>query len=210
MIDPVGERFGRYVVLREVERAGRARRFLCRCDCGTEKVVRLNHLRRGTIRSCGCLAKDRIRETKTTHGMFVGARDINGRRTRLYTIWMNMRRRCSSPVSDPGRRYVGRGIQVCHEWQDFATFRDWSLAHGYRDDLTIDRIDNDGNYEPSNCRWIPLADQARNRSSTRLVTHAGRTQTLTEWSEELGMTRATLRRRLERTGTLTPTKEDAR
>jgi hypothetical protein len=116
---------------------------------------------------------------------------------RLLRIWKGMCARCRNPNLKEYKLYGGRGIRVCDEWTDsYEPFRDWALANGYRDDLTIDRIDNDGNYEPENCRWATHAEQARNRSSNHLLTY-GKTQLLQAWAEEVGLRPETIRRRLK-------------
>lgn len=118
--------------------------------------------------------------------------------TRLYRIWKNMKDRCNKPKHHNYERYGGRGIRVCEEWQnDFMAFYTWAMANGYQEDLTIDRKDNDGNYEPSNCRWATQREQLNNRGDFNvLVTYKGKTQTLMEWSEETGLPFATLRYRI--------------
>lgn len=95
-----------------------------------------------------------------------------GRYTRLYTVWMSMRQRCCNPNAQAYPRYGGRGIAVCDEWQDFATFQRWALASGYSDELTIERVDNDGGYEPRNCRWATRSEQAHNTKNTKLTSQA--------------------------------------
>lgn len=118
-----------------------------------------------------------------------------GRNTRLYRCWKGMRNRCYNPNNPKYYRYGGRGIVVCDEWEDFAVFRDWALANGYNDELSIDRIDNDGNYEPSNCKWSTPKEQANNRNyrvTTTMVTKDGVTHSLMEWSNILGIKYKTL------------------
>ena len=114
--------------------------------------------------------------------------------TRLYDIWACMKYRCSNRNQTFYHRYGGRGITVCDEWLNFIPFRDWALSNGYRDDLTIDRIDNNGNYEPSNCRWITMKEQNKNRYNIRLYNGL----TVTEWANKLNVKRRTLVGRLER------------
>lgn len=124
-----------------------------------------------------------------------------GRKTRLYRIWTNMKSRCTNPNIAAFKDYGGRGITVCAEWSDsFEAFRDWATANGYRDDLTLDRIDNDGNYEPENCRWEDRLVQGNNSRKNRLIEHNGETHTLAEWSRITGLSRDTIRFRIDRRG----------
>lgn len=115
---------------------------------------------------------------------------------RIYMIWFDMKRRCNQPQNKRFNRYGGRGIKVCDEWLNFQSFFDWSLANGYKDDLTIDRVNKDGDYGPDNCRWADLITQANNRSNNHYITYQGKTQTMMEWSKELNMNYSTLRRRI--------------
>lgn len=133
----------------------------------------------------------------TVHGLSKGP---DGKRTRLYGIWVRMRQRCSDPNCTDYDRYGGRGVRVCREWDSFSAFHAWATANGYRDDLTIDRIDPDGNYEPINCRWIPPAAQARNTRRNHRITFRGETRTLVEWGEILGIETSLLRYRLKHWG----------
>ena len=146
----IGDKYGRLTIQ---EYAGKAKNgstlVKCICDCGTEKIVRLCSLKKGEIKSCGCFAKELlIKRNKTvkytTHGQS---------RTRLYTIWCDMKQRCLNKNQKVFKHYGERKISICDEWKNnFNSFYDWAIRNGYADNLTIDRIDVDGNYEPSNCR----------------------------------------------------------
>ena len=110
-----------------------------------------------------------------------------GKGSRLYRIWRNIISRCENPNASEYNNYGGRGIQICEEWRDFHCFREWSMTNGYRDDLSIDRIDNDGNYTPLNCRWATREEQQANRRTSKIIEYKGRRQTLKEWTNELGI-----------------------
>lgn len=181
--DLSGQRFGRLLVIRRVETRGI--RWLCMCDCGQWTVVHATNLTttRRPIRSCGCSAHPQ------KHGM-AGSR--------LFQVWASMHARCNSPSYHARRHYGGRGIRVCDSWQEFDAFAFWAKANGYRDDLTLDRIDNDGHYTPSNCRFITIAEQQRNRSCHRLITHDGETLPLFAWARRAGLSNQALHNRLSR------------
>lgn len=116
---------------------------------------------------------------------------------RLYGIWLNMRRRCADIKDKSFSHYGGKGIIVCEEWRhNYKAFYDWAMANGYSDDLTIDRINNNRNYDPSNCRWATMKEQENNRSYNKLLTYNGKTQNIKQWAEELGINYKTLWNRL--------------
>ena len=138
--------------------------------------------------SCGCVGRKHSREAKIKH---------DGRHTRLYSIWCNMKNRCYNKNVRSYKTYGARGIMVCDEWKnDFQAFHDWAVQSGYRDDLTIDRIDNDGNYDPTNCKWSTPLEQANNTSRSTMLTYKGKTMSLADWARELGMNQGTLRSRI--------------
>lgn len=174
-----GKRFGKLVAIKT---AGKTKNgaylWKCKCDCGNEIIANVGNLKNGHTKSCGCLRVDRCKTNFTKHGL---------EHTRLYGIWSDMRLRCYDEKNIAYHRYGGMGITICDEWKnDVKAFYDWATANGYKDSLTIDRIDNDGNYCPENCRWATVKEQASNRRSNILVTHNGKTQTMKKWANEVG------------------------
>jgi len=160
MNDLIGLRFGRLTVLELshiVVYPSCTRPFwLCQCDCGKTTIVRSDNITRKRTRSCGCLlsevSKKKMTDMLTKH---------NGCGTRLYKTWEGMKDRCRRTNNKSYRYYGGKGVEVCDEWEDFLSFRDWAWFNGYEDTLTIDRIDNDGDYSPSNCQWLSNIDNAK-------------------------------------------------
>lgn len=120
--------------------------------------------------------------------------------TRLYEVWAGMKRRCYNPKGKAYRRYGGRGILVCDEWQSFEPFKEWALSSGYGPGLTIDRINNDAGYSPGNCRWATASVQMNNKGDNRMITYRDKTMNLSQWAISLGMDRRTLRARLDKLG----------
>ena len=195
--DLTGQRFGRFVVIERGEDKLRSNglvrpRWLCRCDCGAVRLVLGDSLRSGKSKSCGCLKDDVAKLTHTTHNLSNHP---------LYKIWYDMKRRCTNVNTSRYCDYGGRGIQVCSSWDtDFLSFYEWSYANGYKPGLQIDRIDNDGNYCPENCRWSTQMEQANNTRKNVRWTYNGKTQTIAQWASELGMNPITLRDRVNRYG----------
>ncbi len=197
IIDKTGKKYGLLTVIERADSKNGETRWICQCYCGRKTVVRGGNLTSGAIKSCGCLRKERATEGHTTHG----ASKENGKRSKLYSIWIGMRRRCYDENSINYNYYGLRGITVCDDWKDdFEKFKEWALSSGYDSTLTIDRIENDKGYSPENCRWIGAKEQARNRRSNNVITFNGETHTAVEWEEKLGFSRGTISRRIRSRG----------
>jgi hypothetical protein len=179
-VDLTGHHYGRWTVIKESGRKFGGSTWLCRCECGTERVMRGSAIRSGNSTSCGCYNLEVRRrvciERNTTHGLS---------RTRTYRAWEAMRHRCENPSATTWPKYGGKGITVCERWKSFENFLA-DMGQAPSDRHSIDRIDFKGNYKPSNCRWATMREQQNNRSSNRRITAFGRTQTLQQWSRETG------------------------
>lgn len=153
--DESGNRYGRLLVIDKAEYNSRYAYWNCLCDCGNIKAIRGSQLRNGDTTSCGCRSREILKQqqdNKRTHGLS---------KTNLYKRWLSMKKRCND---NNNLRYGARGIKVCKEWtNDFLSFYNWSLENGYKKELSIDRINNDGNYEPTNCRWTTAMEQRHNQ-----------------------------------------------
>lgn len=188
LIDLTGKKFNRLTVISRAENSKHGKvRWKCKCECGNEVIVDASSLRKNSVHSCGCYRTERLNEYSYTHGKS---------KTRLNNTWRCMKQRCLNPNNSAYKNYGGRGITVCNEWQEFQPFYDWAIANGYKDDLTIDRIDVNGNYEPSNCRWVDTKTQSNNTRRSHYITYKGETMTLTQWANKLNMNKGTLTKRL--------------
>jgi hypothetical protein len=189
----VGEKFGRWTIVGPPEKRGQNQQIYhaCRCDCGAERHVKRASLMRRESASCGCAKADAARKRLTKHGRTDSPE---------YLAWLLMRRRCHEPRDNSYHRYGARGISVAKEWRDsFEAF----FAHvGPRpsDEYSLERKDNNGNYEPGNVRWATATEQARNRRSSHFVTFNGETLTIAAWANKTGLPRMTLLNRLVRLG----------
>ena len=163
MNDLVGQRFGRLVVLCDSGKDKRGHTFwTCKCNCGNLKNIEEYNLKHSITKSCGCLWIDTMKKINYKHG--------DARKTKLYHIWHSMRNRCNCIKNKAFRWYGQRGIQVYKEWNNsFIEFKSWAMTNGYKEGLNIDRIDNDGNYEPSNCRWITRSENSIKSNKERIL-----------------------------------------
>lgn len=158
------------------------------CDCGKEKTVRSDCLKNGTTKSCGCLNYE---NRPSKHGKSS---------TKLYHVWASMKNRCNNMNDTNYHHYGGRGITYSPEWEKFEPYYEWSINNGYREGLSIDRIDVNGNYEPSNCRWVTMSFQQNNKRDNVLITYEGETNNIKQWSDILGVSYNLLHGRLYKYG----------
>ena len=182
-----GIKYGRLTAIKPVgkSKSGNAL-WECMCECGNVVTVNISNLKNGHTKSCGCLRDEIITGNtyRETH---------NESRTRLYHIWQGMKQRCNDKNSPGYKWYGGRGISLHEPWaNDYETFRKWAMANGYSEGVTIDRINPNGNYEPSNCRWATVKEQNRNKTTTSYITLNGETKSMGEWGELLGIPMSTM------------------
>lgn len=202
----IGQRFGKLVALEEVEprihivsttgEVQKKRYYLCQCDCGNIATVFGTDLTSGHTKSCGCYAAEctskRLLGSGQRRGQF-----LDSKYDRLFTSWGCMLQRCNNPKNNRYQYYGAKGVTVCPEWYEFNNFAEWSIVHGYAPDLSIDRIDVNGNYEPSNCKWSTILEQSNNKTSCRMLTMNGETHTLKDWSRITGIPDSTIRHRID-------------
>lgn len=194
--DITGQRFGRLVAVELVGKTNNGNaKWLCKCDCGCQKVVSSYALRSKRTQSCGCIKREQNKQMFTTHGQ---AKD--GDRTRLYRIWSSIKTRCyNNRQAKSYKKYGAKGIRVCEEWKDsYEAFFEWAIASGYDDSLTIDRIDPHGIYCPENCRWATQTQQQNNRTNNHHITYDGETHTIAEWTKIKGFGPSVIEHRLKR------------
>lgn len=187
LLDLTNQQFGQLTALYRVKNHGGRVAWHCKCTCGRECDVRGYSLTSSHTVSCGCVAAERLADYRLKHGQA---------RTRAYKIWVGMKGRCFNPDNTSYVDYGGRGITVCERWLKFENFLA-DMGHP-PSNTSIDRINNDGNYKPGNCRWATPSEQLNNRRNNVKVEYQGRTQTLTEWAEELGFNVDTLYARIVR------------
>ena len=197
-----GDRFGRLTVvqldhirtyIRPNNKINYLEYYLCICDCGRIKITQKNNLVHGDTKSCGCYSTEckknkNIKSKK--HGLY---------NTILYNRWKTMKERCLKPYNSSYKYYGGRGIKICKEWQnDFLVFFNWAINNGFKKELTLDRIDVNGDYCPENCRWITIKEQNFNKRNNRFVVLDNQKATLTTWCEKYNISRQTVYKRLNR------------
>lgn len=186
------KRFGRLIAIKVIGREEVSRCVLweCECDCGKKTIVRSSSLLSGSTKSCGCLQKDRAAEYNKNNA-------IHGKcETKLYKSWAHMKERCLNPNCKSYKNYGARGITICEDWLEFENFNQWAINNGYKKGLTIDRIDNNGDYKPSNCRWVNRKKQNNNRRDNVILEFNGKKKTLAQWAEELNINYSTLHSRI--------------
>lgn len=195
-INLIGKRFSKLKVIKRIEndKYGNSR-WLCECDCGKITKVLGTHLRSNHTKSCGCLQAQSCKNIKhkPKHGMI---------KTRIYRIWNGMKNRTNENSrfkETQYKNYSGRNIKICEDWKNnFVSFYNWAISNGYQDNLTIDRIDVDGDYEPNNCRWVTMKEQQNNKRNNTILEYNGLKLTISQWEEKLNFPHKLITNRLRR------------
>lgn len=173
VLDLSNKKFYKLTVIRQVQSKNHKTMWECICDCGNTTLVLTSNLTCGRVKSCGCLKNEKLIKRNTTHNL---------RKTPIYEVWKTMKQRCFNPNNSSYKNYGGRGISICKDWKDnFISFYEWSMLNGYKKGLTIDRIDNNSNYCPENCRWVDRTIQANNTRWNKLITIGGKVDTRANW-----------------------------
>ena len=182
---PIGTRFFRRVTLTAPRLIPNRKQpyIQCRCDCGTVSEVLARDLTRGASGSCGCYSREVTSRIKTTHGGTCGS-SHGVKRKPIYSRWKAMRSRCNTHSHTSYAQYGGRGIGICPEWDSFESFRAWAIPSGFKEDLELDRIDNNADYSPGNCRWVTSKQNKNNKKQSLYLTAFGETKTLLDWTQD--------------------------
>ena len=181
-----GIRFGRQVAIKSAGKNDYGNiLWLCECDCGNRHIVPSGKLVQGKSKSCGCIRKENGIKMLEKHGITTGGKP------RTLIIWSGMKARCLNPKSVSYSTYGGRGIGICDEWLSFENFHNWAIASGYKETLTIDRINPNGNYEPLNCRWIGATENKKMQRSARYISIHGEAKNVSDWCKETHISKAT-------------------
>lgn len=188
MKDLAEKRFGRLVAIKPIGKNEHGNYlWLCRCDCGNEHIVASGKLIQGKSKSCGCYRKEIRKMSLEKHGLTTGGKP------RTFIIWNGMKARCYNPNAISYKSYGARGIKVCDEWlgeHGFKNFHNWAIKNGYKDELEIDRIENEGNYEPSNCQWISKQENREKQRKTRYFEINGERLNISQWCKKLGISKS--------------------
>jgi len=193
LVNLVGKKFGKLLVVKRADNRNNSVFWLCKCDCGNEVVVRGDSLKQGKTQSCSCLQKEKVKKVCKKNFIKHGLS-----KSRLSNIWFNIKQRCNNPKSKNYQYYGAKNIQICCEWLEFKNFYNWAINNGYADNLSIDRIDVNGNYEPLNCRWTDYKIQENNRSNNVVVEYDNEAHTIAEWSRIVGIKYTTLLNRIKK------------
>lgn len=185
----IGNKHGRYTVNKLIIVKNKGIHYECICECGNIRIVAKSNLLSGNSNSCGCLRKEMMKNSFTTHG---------DSKSLLYNVWSAMKKRCDNKKDEAYHNYGGRGIKVCDEWSySYASFQVWSIQNGYKKGLTIERKNNDGNYSPENCMWVTRKVQNANKRDNHYITYKGETLALYIMAEKYNINGRTLWKRID-------------
>lgn len=188
--DITGQKFEKLTVINRIgSNKIRQATWLCQCECGNKIIVTGIDLRRGKVKSCGCIRRENLLKKITKH---------NKSKSKLYKVFIGIKGRCYNKNNYQYKNYGGRGIEVCREWlEDFINFDNWAMANGYREGLSIDRIDNNGNYCPENCRFVDNTIQQRNKRNNKYLAYNGENLCIADWEKKLNFSQGAIKTRIK-------------